>query len=417
MKTKLTLLAFAALVSHAAAADFYITGSTAFRTAAIKAICGSYSPTGFTAGYVTGGGSLTGAGQSVFKGTFATVPGTTTIYCSWSGSVEGIRDIANNQTVPFLSTVPTTAATTSATGGGEIGTATAPHVPDFAFSDVFKSSTPYNSANLFPNNSNVGVVAFAWVANVGAPATLTNINTQTARALFIQGFQPLSLFSGLEADAGKGVFLTGRNDGSGTRTTFLAEGGFPIARTLKQYKSTIVGTAVTKLTSWPLADGGNASSIWNLDTAGNGGYSSGSGLTAVMKATSPSVTIYEPDGITEAIPAAPVSIIGYQSTKDAKDSFDGGARLLSYNGVGVTFTGSDISPETRNAIINGQYTLWGYQHLYSRTPVNYDTPVTGLDVLYKSIRDGCTAANLGISGIPIRDMMVSRTTDGGTVAP
>ncbi|RYD30293.1 MAG: hypothetical protein EOP86_20240 [Verrucomicrobiaceae bacterium] len=238
--------------------------------------------------------------------------------------------------------------------------------------------------------------------------------------MFIQGFQPLSLFTGLDADQSSYVFLTGRNDGSGTRTTFLAETGYPIARTLNQYKSDSNGTTLTKLQVWPTGDGSNASTIWNTDTEGNGGYSSGSGLTNVMKAASGNVTVYEADGATVSFEPAPVSILGYQSTKDANDSVAGGngGRVLSYNGFNVTYTGSDISAATRKAIINGQYTMWGYEHLYSRTAVNFTTPANDLDRLYKTIRDGCTAANLSNSGIPLSEMtVVSRTTDGGVVAP
>lgn len=420
MKLKLALLSLPLILAgQATAADFYITGATAFRTAAIKAICSAFSPTGFVAGYYDPNGpSLTGAGKSVFRGTFGNIPGTTTIYCTWSGSVEGIEALALNKNVDFLTAVPTVAANLDGTGGGVLDSAVAGHTAQLAFSDVFKSSTPFGSATLFPNNSNVGVVVFAWVANKGADAGLTNVTSQSARAIFTQGFQPLSLFTGLTADQGKNVFLTGRNDASGTRTNFLAESGFAISRTLNQYKGNSDGSTVTRLQVWPTGDTGNISSIWNPDTAGNGGYGSGSGLTNVMKSTSASVTVYEADNTTVAFPAAAVSIVGYQSTKDAKDSLDGGGRVLSYNGFPVTYTGSAISSATRTAVINGQYTMWGYEHLYSRTAINFTTPANDLDRLYKTIRDGCNATNLSTSGIPLSEMnVVSRSTDGGLVAP
>lgn len=422
MKIKLALLSLPVLLTgQATAADFYITGATAFRTAAIKALAASFNPTGFTAGY-SEGTSLTGANKSVLRGTLGNIAGTTTIHCTWSGSVEGIRALALNEDVSFISDVPTVAANADGTGGGAIASPTlTPAKAQLAFSDVYKSSTPYATATLFPNNSNVGVVAFTWVAHKSSAAALTNVTTQSARAMFIQGFQPLSLFTGLDADQSSYVFLTGRNDGSGTRTTFLAETGFPIARTLNQYKSDSNGTSLTKLQVWPTGDGSNASTIWNTDTAGNGGYSSGSGLTNVMKAASNDVTVYEADGTTVSFEPAQVSIIGYQSTKDANDSLAGGngngGRVLGYNGFTVSYTGSDISAASRKAIVNGQYTMWGYEHLYSRTAINFNVPANDLDRLYKVIRDGCNATNLSNSGIPLSEMMVSRTADGGVVAP
>ncbi|MES2707776.1 MAG: hypothetical protein V4726_14385 [Verrucomicrobiota bacterium] len=422
MKTKLALLSLA-FVSQSAAADLYITGATAFRSAAIKAICASYSATGFVAAY-NDGTSLTGANRSVFRGTFNGIAGTTTIYCSWNGSVEGIKALARNEDVSFINNTPTVAAGTDATGGGAIANLDLdlkPTKAQLAFSDVFKSSTPYGTATLFPSNAKVGVVAFAWVAHESAVAGLTNVTTQSARAILTQGVQPLNLFTGLDADKTSNVFLTGRNDGSGTRTTVLAEAGYPITQAVHQYKSNSDGTTVSSLRVWPTGDGPNASLIWPpAELEGNGGFSSGSGVTNVMKAVSAGagVTVYEADGTTVAFTPAAVSILGYQSTKDAKDSLDGGGRVLSYNGFPVTYTGSDISAATRKSIINGQYTLWGYEHLYARVAINASSPQNDLDRLYQTIRNGCTAANLGNSGIPLSEMtVVARASDGGVVAP
>lgn len=422
MKTKLALFCLAAAVSQAGAADYYITGATAFRTAAVKAICSKFSATGFVAGY-NDGTSLTGANKSVFRGTFGTLSGVTTIYCTWNGSVEGVRALAvPTETVQFLSTAPTASADpAAASGGSDVGNATIGVQAQLAFSDVFKSSTPYRTATLYPSDSlsSVGVVAFSWVAHKGSDTGLSNITTQSARAIFTQGYQPLSLFTGLDTDNSKYVFLTGRNDGSGTRTTFLAESGQPITLPIRQYKSTLSGdsTTVNSLRVWPTSDGTNASLIWTngIDIPGNGGYASGSGLTTVMKAASAAggVPVFDADG-SPAFDAAPISILGYQSTKDALDSQNGGGRLLSYNGFKVTYSGSDISPETRKAIMYGQYTMWGYEHLYSRINLSSDS---GLNTVYQAIKSGCTVANLGNSGITTGEMQVSRTTDGALVAP
>lgn len=176
MKKKLILLTLAALASQASAdSNFYITGATAFRTAAIKAICGGFNTSGLVAAYHNDNGSatsLTGANKCVIRGSFGTIPGVTTIYCTWSGSVEGIRDLALDRDVAFLSNVPTVAATNAGGGGSDpgAGATTVNAKAQLAFSDVYKTSTPYASANLFPTNSNVGVVAFTWVAHESSAA-------------------------------------------------------------------------------------------------------------------------------------------------------------------------------------------------------------------------------------------------------
>jgi hypothetical protein len=423
MKSKIALLSLA-MVSYASAdQSFYITGATAFRTAAIKSIISSYSATGLVAGYRKVDAStatLQNADKHVIKGTFGSLPGITTIYTFFNGSVEGIKALALDEDLDFLAGTVTTSAVTqaSAVGGTDLGAGgtTLAAKADLAFSDVFKSSTPYGSASLFPSDAKVGVIAFTWVANEGADAGLTNITTQSARAILTSGFSKLSLFSGVAADSTKRVFLCGRNDGSGTRTTFFAEVGYPIALPVKQYKPTVASGVINKLQLWPASDGANASTIWENDIDGNGGYASGGNLVTALGGTSASVPVYEADGVEVSFPAAAVSVIGYQSTSDAASSITGGARALSYNGFPVTYTGSALSATTRAALVNGQYTMWGYEHLYSKTAID-PSATSGVSVLYTTIKSGCNATNLANSGIPLGEMLVSRTQDGGTVAP
>ncbi len=432
MKSKIALLSLAMASIASADQSFYITGATAFRTAAIKAICSSFSATDLTGAHKKNDGTaatLQNGDKQIIKGTFGSLPGITTIYCSWNGSVEGIKALALDEDLSFLSSTVTTSAVvnTAATGGTDLG-ATGAEVlakADLAFSDVFKSSTPYSSANLSPSDAKVGVIAFTWVANEGADAGLTNVTTQSARVILTSGFQKLSLFSGIKADSdnstgtpasNKRVFLSGRNDGSGTRTTFLAEVGYPIALPVKQYKATVASGAITRLQLWPAGDGTNASTIWDNDVDGNGGWFSGGSLTTTLGATSTSVPVYEADNTEVSFAAAPISVIGYQSTSDAATSITNGGRALSYNGFPVTYTGSALSATTRAAITNGQYTMWGYEQLYSKTAIN-PAATTGVSVIYTAIKTGCNATNLANSGIPLSEMTVSRTKDGGTVAP
>src|SRR5262245_34407587 len=129
--------------------DIYITGATAFRANAYRSIRTMY------------GGNLTsqnpahdasGQNRVTFQGTIPGLYGaqTVTIRTSYSGSVEGVQSLVQNITTnEFL---------TSATPG--IGTL-ATHLCDLSFSDVFQSSTIYQSQTLLPSNpaqSPVGVV-------------------------------------------------------------------------------------------------------------------------------------------------------------------------------------------------------------------------------------------------------------------
>lgn len=419
MKSKIAILSLA-MASYASAVDIYITGATAFRTAAVKTICAAYASQGaFLAGYNSG--TLTGASQASFSGNYPGIGAGTRIFCSWNGSVEGIGAIHNGTNVSFLTGTLTTAGAADGTGGSAItGTTNLP--AQLAFSDVSQASTPFTSNTLFPADPRVGVVAFSWVVNNGGNAGITGITSQLGGAMLQNGFQPLSLFTGVATDTSL-VYLTGRNDGSGTRTTVFAEVGFGISGLTQQWKPTVASGAITELRLWPTADNANASTIWNQDTAGNGGFSSGGNLTTSMRATSSAVQRKAANGANSGSPVA-LSLIGYQSAADAFATQAAGTpgRLLKYNGAdALTFatdgTGQNVlSPASVNAIATGRYTLWGYEVLYSN--VDLDEPANAsVKAVYDSIVAGANATNLGLSGVPLSAMLVNRSQDGGTVAP
>lgn len=421
MKTKIAVLSLVMAAGYASAADIYITGATAFRAAAIKAIASSYTGT-FFASYNSG--SLQTAGRAAFSGNFPGISGTTNIYCSWNGSVEGIRALHDNELVTFIGTIPTTAGAADGTGGA-VDATTKTNAAQLAFSDVSQSSTPFTTTPLYPSEPAVGVVAFSWVVNGGGDPGITGMTSQLSSALLNNGSQPLRMWTGLAGDASKFVFLTGRNDGSGTRTTVFAESGFGISLPTQQWKPTVASNVITTLRLWPVADGTNVSNVWNSDVAGNGGFSSGGNLTTSMRSTSAAVQRQNAAGTNVGAPIS-LSLIGYQSAADAFQTQVAGAgtpgRLLKYNGAdALTFSGTGtvsdpfvLSAASVNAIATGQYTLWGYENLYSVVDL---TTNADLDAVYNAIKDGATAANLGLSGVPLSAMQVGRAVDGGTVAP
>ncbi len=423
MKLTTALVSLVAATS-AFSAEIRITGATAFRASAIKTIAASYSP-GFLASYSNG--TLQSANQATFQGSFPGIPGVTTIRCSWNGAVEGIRAIHNNLTVPFLSEVPT--ATGNADGtGGSVKTVTVAQTAQLAFSDCAQSSTPYTANTLYPGDPTVGVVVFAFVANTGANPAITGMTNQLANALYTTGAQPLSMWSGLPADDNKQVYLTGRNDGSGTRTIALAEPAYGASQIIKQYKPTVASNAITILQLWPLADSPHVSDIWNPDTAGNGGFFSGGAITSSLRSTSSAVQLRTAAGVNVGSPTA-VSLISYQSASDAflaqgATLAGTAARLLTFNGApALTYKGDGsaanpftLSDASVNDVARGRYTFWSYEVLYSN--VDLDSPANAdINTLWQAIKTGSTTTNLGLSGIALDQMLVARGSDGGIVAP
>ena len=306
MKIK-NILAGAMVAGLAASAsaqttEITITGATAFRQATMQAIYDAYDSvgdlgTGFNVCHDFSGNNLSqliASNKAVFSGTFPGITGTTVIRTSFNGSAEGLNAIAGNNNPTFL-----TAAALGTPGAVIKGSTTTPTEtlrPKFSFSDVYQSSTPVDNMVLNPSGSSkVGIVTFCMIANEGAPADLTNVTNQQARALWANGLQKLSLFTGDPNDTDY-VFATGRNDGSGTRAAYLTEWTYGVANLVNQYIATSTGTAgnstITKITAVPanglgtgntLTSGAsNASTLWGNTAVGNGGYSSSSALLCLL---------------------------------------------------------------------------------------------------------------------------------------
>ena len=407
MKIKsLLAIAVVAALAPVAMADvtINITGATAFRSAASTAIKNSFT----SVNYAYNGTSFTGATYQLFVGTYSGIGGTTTIRTNWSGSVEGIRDLSQQNNIGFLP------VSTTVSSGGTPSASTSSldsAKPQLAFSDVYSAATPYDNGTVA--GSVAGIIAFRLVANASAPASLTNVTAQQFRAMATTGNQKLSLFTGNSTDTTL-VYLTGRNDGSGTRTTVLAETGFGYTNLVKQYKITTSGVAPTNfaidsLQIWPTNDGANISNIWNTDTAANGGYSSGGGYNTALGATSASTQIKSASGSNIGSPKS-VIVLSYLGTNDSVTAATAGAKILSYNGSSLSVNSGGIT--NPQVIQYGNYTLWANEQLYWQT--NTDTGDLG------AFRDNLLAnipANLGNAGLDISTMKVSRTSDGGLVSP
>ena len=441
MKTKILALAAASLaLGSSAFADVTVnfTGATAFRVPTLDSIKAQFVASGQPFKFAhdrnaSNNQAFNGATRAIFQGTFPGVSGVTTIRTSFNGSVEGIKALIDSPAAdPTYLTTAVLDSITAVVGGnnggnGQGGASTAAAAQsDVAFSDVAVSSTAFAGNSLQPSTPEAGVVVFTMIANEGAAGILDNMNTQNFRALFSAGFLPLSFFTGnaLNTDY---VFATGRNDGSGTRTAYLAETGYGIANAVNQYlvgRST--GGAINAIyrvpaggTSVGLAavtpsltlSSGNASTIWGLNQDGNGGYSSGSTLRDDMGRTSTSVNVYDADG-SELVTGANVHLVTWLSLGDASPARTAGAVILGYNGVKLADFASTgtLSVADTAKVTQGAYTAWSFQQMYRRNDITTGDKVT----VYNNIKNNLV---LGTTGIAEPSMNVGRSVDGGVVTP
>jgi hypothetical protein len=411
-----------------------ITGATAFRAATLLSIKAKYTASGqpfkFAHDQATSGGTtFSGATRAIFIGTYPGVSGTTTIRCCFTGSVEGIRAL-----LPVTDPLPPTYypstlldTTTAITGGAEISnqgtTGVGSATSHIAFSDVSKAVTPYSSLPLQPSNAAVGVIVFTMLTNEGS--TVTNVTTQQFRALLNTGFQPLSLFTGNAADT-TNVFATGRNDGSGTRSVYLAETGFGVANPVKQYVTNISSsTALTTIQlvpaggvnsqSLPGQSAANASTVWGQNIDGNGGYNSGSTLRTDMGKTGAAVTVLDETGFDAFGAPVRADLVTWVSVNDAVSARNNGAVFCGYNGVkldGIAASGTVLTATDKAKVTEGSYTAWSFEQMYRRGDITSGDIVTVYDGIKTSI-----PTNLGAAGIAIADMHVGRPFEGGVVAP
>ena len=434
-----TMFAGIAASASAQTTEITITGATAFRQATMRAIYDAYASAGaagttFNVAHDFNGANLSqliASNRAIFRGTFPGITGTTVIRTSFNGSTEGLNAIAGNSNPSFL----TQAALTGNFTAGIKDNTTSPTEtirPKFSFSDVYQSTSPVDNVVLNPvGSSAVGIVTFAMIANEGAPANLENVTVQQCRALWANGIQPLSLFTGNPADT-KYVLATGRNDGSGTRSAYLTEWTFGVANLVNQYTAVNGGTSATgngsisKLTLVPANGIGSgafstnrtsdASTLWGNNAVGNGGYSSSSALRTIMGYTSSNVTIY--DGVSEAPSAenADILLLTWLSTADCLNASTAGAKILGYNGVKVTpiasagsFQSSGFNEADFNKIATGAYSAWSYQHLYYHGSLSANE-----QTWYNAMKDTYLPTGLQntANGVRLGDVTVSRPDDG-----
>jgi hypothetical protein len=300
--------------------------------------------------------------------------------------------------------IPDTTVTTGE-ASGVTATVTGTRTAVLAFSDVAQVNTPYKTPAL--KGGPVGVIAFAPVINKDAEAEITNITNLQFRRLLSNGTIPESMLTGNTTSNGT-IYVTGRNDGSGTRVAFLSEVGHGAANAVKQYvidKSTSITSLSTPVIA-PITVDAVKYTGYKLSTdfakkaiVGNGGYESGGTIAGWMKLPS----------------SGDFNIVSWLGTSDAitaRDSGNGG-RVLSYNGEKLEgVAAGSFSEADRNKIRLGKYSAWNFENLFTKGTLTGNNKVV-YDKLVSTI-----PANLGSSGVATdTSFKVTRTTDGGVIAP
>ena len=421
------LVAVAAGQSARADVTINVTGATAFRKAAIDAIQAIYAAGGSynytTSANGSGSNVINAASATTFSGTFSTIPGVTTIRTSWNGSVEGIRALIYPGATYSAKYIP------SAGSGTNFSTsATTQYAADFAFSDVLQGSTPELSPTL--DTVPVGIVVFGLIANQNS--ALTNISTTQLKDLFKNGYTKKSVITGNSLDTTR-VYLVGRNDGSGTRTTYLAATGYGVTNTVKQYaavtSTSAAGGSISQIQLVPGAGNGFISvnggatdatfqsTIWgNSATDGNGGYQSGGTLVTAMTNSTPSCQVLNADG-TSKFSAASLDLVTWVGAGDIGSNLSK-VKVLSYNGVSITVqsSGPVIDATSKAKIVSGQYDAWGTENLlYKTTAAPTGDYLTFKTQIVNKLTD---TTIVDASGITLGEMKVSRVpTDGGVIQP
>jgi len=382
MKKILTLAVFGGLLAATtlqAQVQIYVCGSTAFRSNAYRAIRSMFDGGAPTSQNTLGSANNSGAGQMTFQGPISGIfPGqTVTIYCDWTGSVQGIHSLTATpgDSLPFLS---------SATQGNITITY---HTADLAFSDVFQLSSGFTTPEL--TDEQVAVQPFVWVRSASCPSTVANITMQQLR-FALQGSCPLSFVTGNTNDYSSTLYFAGRNKDSGSRVIAVGDSAYSGGYSVYYISNSVW----MKMTTNQIVNGVNYGA----------GFSSGSQEAANLALTST---------------AGGVGYLGYA---DARNAVGAGAQIITYNGTlpfnGWTGTTNGFNSPDWSPVISGKYSLWGPEHIFiNPSGANYANA-------YPIFTNLATYVDLDISNtVPVTAIRIgqmgntARSADGGKITP
>lgn len=452
----LLVAAMAALsIASASAEVVYITGSTAFRSAANAYLYNTYGANLAATDKASNG--VASAGNLYFTNCTVGTNSGVDIAAYWSGSEAGIQTAAagtNNIKLPFFdySKITNNPANTNKIGSlyvnvggfsfngninsGSTNPNTSLQKGNIAFSDTLQSTSAFTGTKngvtyKTLNISKIGVVAFGFYANKGC--TVTNITTPVLNQLISQGTVTGNLLTGNLSDTNLALWLSGRFPDSGTRlSAFLAAKSGALASTIQFNINANASGSITNLDVTP------AGTVNGLTVnKGNNGYASGGGLCGLLTNTLGTNTVTITDSTDTNTPLQFTRgltnfVIAYAGVSDAAGTAgytNGSIVPVAYNGTigrfginsdytnGVTYLDQGFTN-----VCNGVYPFWSYEE------VGYDsgaTNVGGTSAAGKSLATNMIATIKTWSStnnysylapnIGLDDMKVNRTTDGGTI--
>jgi hypothetical protein len=436
--TKSILMAAAAALTIASASAnevIYITGATAFRSAANNTLYSKYGQNL----YAYSGAATNTADAIALYFTNCTLPNgnKADLAVTWTGSEGGIQSVAspagNPVTVPFYNKTQISNAAVAGTLAGSApyklaqpdtanmiaGTYTSLQKGQVGCSDSFQASSRF-AANRRASDGKtyrsltmqeVGVVPYAWIASKGFADTFPdrNISYFNAFQALRDGYISGNAISGKEADADVNIFTVGRNVDSGTRVIALANLRYGVTAALNQWECTASGGNITKMIFHP------AKTLNGVSTpVGGGGESSGGVVASYMTNVITDSTIND-----DYFLASTNYLIGYVSVADISSARrTAGLRPLKYNGVegrchdNASFTTLDAGYTN---ICNGSYPYWGYEFVtYDNTQITANGKNFADDIV-TSIRSFASTNSIIAPNIKLSDMKVERSADGGVL--
>lgn len=434
--TKSILMAAAAALTIASASAqevIYVTGATAFRSAANNTL---YSLFGSRL-YAYSGSSTNDSGAIAlyFTNCVLTNGQTVDIAVTWTGSEGGIQSVAsgtNNIRVPFYNRSQISAAAggaLAATGPYKLaqpdtdnmlaGTYTSLQKGVVGCSDSFQSASrfiankkiedgrTYRSLNM----QAVGVVPYSWIASKGFADSFPERNMTYFNAVqaLRQGYLTGNAFSGSLDQSGINIYTTGRNVDSGTRVIALANLNYGVTRGVNQWQCTTTNGSVTSMILHPAK---NLNGI--ITEEGGGGESSGGVVAGYM------TNVITESTVNDTLSLGDTNyLIGYVSVADMTTARrTAGLVPLKYNGVegrcygNNAFTALDAGYTN---IITGKYPYWGYEFITFDNISASANAKAFANNLVTTIRGFASTNSIIAPNIKLSDMQVERTADGGII--
>lgn len=380
MKINKLILAIAlglGVAGYSYADDMYLTGSTAMRGTVYNTLSAANTIFSGTPSITTwGNASASSATYMDFKGTLKGGSGTTTIHCAWSGSEAGILNVASN-TVATFSADADDGGTHS---GSPVTTTTSTVDLAMADNDQAYSRTP----KPLVTGAKVAVITFEWVRNNGVwtGSNITDDEIQQA----LGSYCPIGVVTGLtNADTSSYVYVSGRDNSSGTRVNAFGNSGFGIFNIPSQIELDGSGNMVQ-------APDGNYAEDWGFSSGGNLAKSLGGSTVASV------------DQVNGGTGFSVIAYLGYNDAQTALGT-PYNCTLLTYDGV----------PFSVQAIQEGNYTFWGNEYIYKNgTHQNSSNVPTVQSALVSNIPSFCYPhGTANANGI---DMAIMNCTRSGPLS-